>query len=189
MPSTSPPPSFSSSLDTRAQLPSETLETSEKARSSPAATSSLNTVPSENAQEAESVLSSKSHIPTTLPKTSHTIHSSKQERPPILTLSEKAVVRIKELLAARAKPAKGVRIQLKTKGCSGMAYALSYVDEANPQDELIKDQGIQLYIDPAAVLFLIGTEMDFNTDPLQPGFVFNNPNEKGRCGCGQSFHV
>jgi iron-sulfur cluster assembly protein len=99
------------------------------------------------------------------------------------------VSQIGVLLGQRAKPALGVRLSLRTKGCSGMAYALTYVDEVPPKDEVIEQGGVRLYVDPAAVLFVIGTEMDYNDDPIAPGFVFKNPNEKARCGCGQSFHV
>lgn len=107
----------------------------------------------------------------------------------VLTLTEKAALRVKALLDKRGKPAAGVRIGLKTKGCSGMAYALNYVDTPVAGDECLSAHGVTVFIDPAAVLFLIGSEMDYNDDPITPGFVFNNPNEKGRCGCGQSFHV
>lgn len=96
---------------------------------------------------------------------------------------------MKELMHERGKPSLGVRVSLKTKGCSGMAYALAYVDEPTPGDEKIVEDGVTVYVDPAAVLFLIGSQMDYNDDPITPGFVFTNPNEKGRCGCGQSFHV
>ena len=112
-----------------------------------------------------------------------------KEKPAILTLTPKAAVHIKRLLKERHKPSLGVRVSLKTKGCSGMAYHLEYVDAVKPGDEFVKDQDVTLFIDPAAVLFLIGTHMDFDDDPLAPGFKFINPNEKGQCGCGQSFHV
>lgn len=107
----------------------------------------------------------------------------------ILAVTDKAATHIKQLMRQREKAALGVRVTLKTKGCSGMAYALEYVDEVASKDECIQDKGVTLYIDPAAVLFLVGTEMDFDDNVLEPGFVFKNPNEKGRCGCGQSFHV
>ena len=107
----------------------------------------------------------------------------------ILTLTDRAIKQMRTLLAARTKPACGVRLNLKTQGCSGMAYALSYVDTPLPGDELVEKEDLKLYIDPNATLFVIGTEMDYNEDPLSPGFVFRNPNEKARCGCGHSFHV
>lgn len=114
---------------------------------------------------------------------------SRTPQPALLSLTEKAALQVKHLLGKREKPAAGVRIGLKTKGCSGMAYALNYVDTPIAGDEVIKAHDVTVFIDPAAVLFLIGSEMDYNDDPLTPGFVFANPNEKGRCGCGQSFHV
>lgn len=107
----------------------------------------------------------------------------------ILSITDKAAHHIKDLMAKRQRKALGVRVTLKTKGCSGMAYALEYVDNVPEKDTCVQEKDICLYVDPAAVLFLVGTEMDFDDNPLQPGFVFNNPNEKGRCGCGQSFHV
>ena len=115
--------------------------------------------------------------------------SSVPLKPAVLTITDAAAAHISHLLQERDKPAKGVRISLKTKGCSGMAYALEYVDTITAGDEHVHDKGVDVYIDPQAVLFLIGTHMDFENDPLQPGFKFINPNEKGRCGCGQSFHV
>lgn len=107
----------------------------------------------------------------------------------LMHITAKAADRIAQLLAAREKPAIGIRVRLKAKGCSGLSYALEYVDKPHPADEKIEDQGITLYIDPQAVLFLVGTEMDYAEDPLKSGFLFKNPNEKGRCGCGESFHV
>jgi iron-sulfur cluster assembly protein len=109
--------------------------------------------------------------------------------PPILTLTSGAALRIKELLSERKSPSLGVRVTLKTKGCSGLAYALEYVDQVNPTDEKVESQGVVLFVDAKAILFLIGTTMDYRDDPLSPGFDFINPNEKGRCGCGESFHA
>lgn len=126
-------------------------------------------------------------------QTQASVSSSKPASKPapkaILTLTDKAAAQIQQLMKSREKPALGVRISLKTKGCSGMAYALAYVEEATPGDEYIQEKGVSVYIDPAAVLFLIGSQMDFDDNPITPGFTFTNPNEKGRCGCGQSFHV
>jgi len=113
----------------------------------------------------------------------------KASRPPLFKLTEAAAVQVGKLLLAREKPAAGVRIGLRTKGCSGLSYTLEYVDVMNPLDETVSDHGVTIYIDPKAVMFLIGTTMDFVEDELQSGFVFENPNEKGRCGCGESFHV
>lgn len=111
------------------------------------------------------------------------------QRPPLLNITENAAKQVQALLQARHKPALGVRIGLRTKGCSGLSYNLEYVDDIQASDEVVSAHGVTVYIDPKAVMFLIGTTMDFVVDELQSGFVFNNPNEKGRCGCGESFHV
>ena len=126
---------------------------------------------------------------TTLPSLPSSAEQAPAPAKAILSLASGAIARMKELMHERGKPSLGVRVSLKTKGCSGMAYALAYVDEPTPGDEKIVEDGVTVYVDPAAVLFLIGSQMDYNDDPITPGFVFTNPNEKGRCGCGQSFHV
>lgn len=110
-------------------------------------------------------------------------------RPPLMTVTPSAIERIKALLAARDKPSLGIRIGLKTKGCSGLSYAIEYVDEARDADEALVFEAFTVFIDPKAVMFLLGTEMDFVEEELNSGFTFRNPNEKGRCGCGESFHV
>ena len=107
----------------------------------------------------------------------------------VMTLTDAAAERVKALLAKRGKPSLGLRVGIKTKGCSGMSYAVDYADEKGPHDEVVTDKGVTILIDPKASMFLFGTEMDYVEDPLQSGFVFRNPNEKGRCGCGESFHV
>lgn len=112
-----------------------------------------------------------------------------KERPPILTITPAAAKQVKHLLGLREQPAIGVRIGLRTKGCTGLSYTLEYTDAHNGFDEVIKDQDVTVFIGPKAVMFLLGTIMDFIEEDLQSGFVFQNPNEKGRCGCGESFHV
>ena len=111
------------------------------------------------------------------------------ERPQPMTLTETAAERVKSLLAGRGTPSAGVRIGIRTKGCSGMSYTLEFADEKNPFDEIVEDKGVTILIDPKATMFIIGTEMDYVESKLESGFVFRNPNEKGRCGCGESFHV
>lgn len=106
-----------------------------------------------------------------------------------LNLTEAAATRVKVLLEQRGKPSAGIRIGVRSKGCSGLSYTLEYADERTPFDEVVEDKGVVVLIDPKATLFILGTEMDFVEDKLQSGFVFRNPNEKGRCGCGESFHV
>ena len=108
---------------------------------------------------------------------------------PILTVTSSALQQIKALLKGRAKPAYGIRIGLKTKGCNGLSYSLEYADEKGPYDEEILMEELRILIDPKAIMYLLGTEMDFRQSELESGFVFRNPNEKGRCGCGESFHV
>ena len=107
----------------------------------------------------------------------------------LMSITQAAVGRIKELLDGRGKPSAGIRVGISSKGCSGMSYTLGFADQQEPHDDVVKQDGITVFIDPKAIMFLIGTEMDFVEDGLQSGFVFNNPNEKGRCGCGESFHV
>jgi iron-sulfur cluster assembly protein len=106
-----------------------------------------------------------------------------------LTLTETAFERVKVLLAQRGKPSAGIRISIRTKGCSGLSYAIEYADEKGLLDEVMEQEDVTIFIDPKAILFILGTEMDYVEDKMQSGFVFRNPNEKGRCGCGQSFHV
>lgn len=107
-------------------------------------------------------------------------------RPQVMRLTDAAATRIKGILANADKPIAGVRIGVKNAGCAGMSYTMQYADEIDPRDEVIDDKGVKLLIDPKAVLFLLGTEMDFKTDKLSSGFVFNNPNQTSACGCGES---
>jgi iron-sulfur cluster assembly protein len=107
----------------------------------------------------------------------------------LFTLTKAAAERVQQLMQARKTPAIGIRIGVRERGCSGNAYTLEYVNEPHPYDEQVQEKGVTIFIDPKAVLFVIGTEMDFVQEKLQSGFVFRNPNEKGRCGCGESFHV
>jgi iron-sulfur cluster assembly protein len=110
-------------------------------------------------------------------------------RPPAITVTPAAITRVRELLAKRGKPSLGVRVGVRTRGCSGLSYTLEYVDQANPGDEGVQAEDVKIFIDPKASMFLFATEMDYVEEKLQSGFVFRNPNEKGRCGCGESFHV
>lgn len=106
-----------------------------------------------------------------------------------VTITPAASDRIKGLLASRGKPSAGVRVGVRTKGCSGLSYTIEYADEIGKFDEVVDTGDYKLLIDPKAVMFIIGTEMDYVEEKLKSGFVFRNPNEKGRCGCGESFHV
>ena len=111
------------------------------------------------------------------------------ERPAMMTVSDAAAQQVQALLDSRDKPSAGIRIGVRTKGCSGMSYTLEFADEKGPFDEILQDKGVTILIDPKTTMFIIGTEMDYVVDKLESGFVFSNPNEKGRCGCGESFHV
>jgi len=106
-----------------------------------------------------------------------------------LTVTEAAAERIQALLAKRGKPSIGVRIGVRARGCSGLSYTIEYADEKGKFDEIVEAQGVTVLMDPKAVMFILGTEMDYVEEKLQSGFTFHNPNEKGRCGCGESFHV
>jgi iron-sulfur cluster assembly protein len=106
-----------------------------------------------------------------------------------MTVTDAAAERIQALLAKRGKPSVGIRVGVRSRGCSGLTYTLEYADEKGKFDEIVQDKGVTILIDPKATMFIIGTEMDFVEDKLQSGFTFRNPNEKGRCGCGESFHV
>lgn len=106
-----------------------------------------------------------------------------------LSVTAAAAERIKAMIAGRGKPTAGVRVGVRSRGCSGMAYTLEFADEKGPFDEEVGVDGVNILIDPKAAMFIIGTEMDFVDSKLESGFVFRNPNEKGRCGCGESFHV
>ena len=108
---------------------------------------------------------------------------------PMMTLTDAAAERAKVLIAQAGKPIVGLRVGVKAQGCSGMSYYVEYAEEKKKFEEVVEDKGVTLLIDPAATMFLIGSEMDYQEDKLQSGFTFNNPNEKGRCGCGESFHV
>ncbi len=107
----------------------------------------------------------------------------------VITLTDTAAARIKEILAARETPALGVRLGTKSKGCSGLAYSVDYVDEPQPFDEIVEDKGVKVFVDSQSLLYLIGSVMDYQDDTFASGFTFTNPNEKGRCGCGESFMV
>jgi len=113
----------------------------------------------------------------------------RRPRPAVMSVTPLAAEKVKALIDGRGKPTVGIRIGVRSKGCSGMSYTLEFADKQEPMDEIVESSGIKLLIDPKASLFLIGTEMDYEEEKLKSGFVFKNPNEKGRCGCGESFHV
>ena len=108
---------------------------------------------------------------------------------PIIKLSDNAAVRIKEIMSNAEKESIGVRVSVKSGGCAGMSYVMEYAKSINPNDEVIEDKGVKVYVDSAAVMYLLGTEMDFKKEEFSSSFVFNNPNETERCGCGESFKI
>jgi iron-sulfur cluster assembly protein len=109
-----------------------------------------------------------------------------QTRPQVMSLTEAAAERIRALTAASGKEVEGVRIGVKNGGCAGMEYTMEYAGARRPHDEVVEDKGVKLLIDPTAVMFLLGTEMDYRADRMRSGFVFNNPNQTSACGCGES---
>jgi iron-sulfur cluster assembly protein len=106
-----------------------------------------------------------------------------------ITLTEAAAERVRAILAKGDGSVKGLKIGVAPKGCSGNSYVLDYATEIGPHDEVVEDKGVTIIIDPKAALFIFGTEIDYVEEKLKAGFVFKNPNEKGRCGCGESFTV
>ncbi len=107
----------------------------------------------------------------------------------VLSLTDQAIVQLKNLLVQYDKSALGIRVGVKSGGCSGFTYYLEYADSKSPYDEIIEKDGVTLLIDPKALMYLLGTEMDYQDNQFKSGFVFINPNEKGKCGCGKSFSV
>ena len=110
-------------------------------------------------------------------------------RPQVMRLTEAAALRIKDVMARANRPVAGVRVGVKNGGCAGMEYTMEYADSVKPSDEVVEDKGVKILVDPKAVLFLLGTEMDYKTEKLSAQFVFNNPNQTSACGCGESVQL
>ena len=110
-------------------------------------------------------------------------------RPQVMRLTDAAAARIKDVMANASGPIVGVRVGVKNGGCAGMEYTMEYAEAAAPTDEVVEDKGVRILIDPKAVLFLLGTEMDYKRDKLSAQFVFNNPNQTSACGCGESVQI
>ena len=110
-------------------------------------------------------------------------------RPQVMRLTDAAAERIKAVMARADKPVAGVRVGVKNGGCAGMEYTMEYAEAVKPNDEVVEDKGVKILIDPKAVLFLLGTEMDYKTEKLSAQFVFNNPNQTSACGCGESVQL
>jgi len=107
----------------------------------------------------------------------------------IMSISETAADRVKEIIANSEKPVIGLRVGVKNAGCAGMAYTMEYVQKPIDGDDFVSDHGVNIYVDPKATLFLLGTVMDFETSKLSSGFTFSNPNQVGSCGCGESVQL
>ena len=107
----------------------------------------------------------------------------------VIKLSDNAANRIKEIMSKAESSAIGVRVGVKSGGCAGMSYIMEYAKEAKKNEEVIEDKGVKVFIDSNAIMYLLGTEMDYKTDKFSSEFVFKNPNETERCGCGESFKV
>jgi iron-sulfur cluster assembly protein len=110
-------------------------------------------------------------------------------RPQIISLTDAAAERVKAIMARSDKPVAGLRLGVKKGGCAGLEYTLSYAETPNPADEVVQDKGVTVFVEPAAVLYLLGTQMDFQTSKMSSSFVFNNPNQTSACGCGESVAI
>ncbi len=109
--------------------------------------------------------------------------------PQMLTLTDAAVNQVKKLMEESDTPVTGLRVGVSSKGCSGLSYVFEYAEEKKKLEEEVESKGVKIFIDPMAVMYIMGSEMDYKQDRLQSGFVFNNPNAKNVCGCGESFSV
>jgi iron-sulfur cluster assembly protein len=114
---------------------------------------------------------------------------ARRPRPKVVTLTERAAERVREIMDRAEKPYAGLRVGVKNGGCAGQEYVLEYAAEAHPLDELVEDKGVTILVEPKAVLFLIGTEIDYEVSKLAAKFVFRNPNETDACGCGESVTI
>jgi iron-sulfur cluster assembly protein len=114
---------------------------------------------------------------------------SMKPRPQVMTLTAAAAARISDIMAKAEKPVAGLRVGVKNGGCAGMEYTIEWADAKKPFDEVVQDKGVQVLIDAKALMFLLGTEMDYQTSKLKSGFVFNNPNQTSACGCGESVEI
>jgi iron-sulfur cluster assembly protein len=113
----------------------------------------------------------------------------RRERPKVVTLTEAAAERVREIMGKAQKPYAGLRVGVKNGGCAGQEYVLEYAEAANPLDEIVEDKGVTILVEPKAVLFLIGTVVDYDVSRLSAKFVFRNPNETDACGCGESVTI
>ena len=110
-------------------------------------------------------------------------------RPKVVTLTDAAAERVRQIMAKADKPVVGLRVGVKNGGCAGMEYTMEWAEDQKPFDEVVEDKGVKVLIDAKAIMFLLGTQMDFQTTALKSGFVFNNPNQTSACGCGESVQI
>ena len=125
----------------------------------------------------------------TQPSTSATSKPKPRPRPQVMKLTEAAALRVKELTGRADSEIVGLRVGIKNGGCAGQSYTVEYAHEVHPTDEVVEDKGVKILVDPKAVLFLLGTEMDYKADKMSAQFIFNNPNQTGACGCGESVQL
>ncbi len=121
--------------------------------------------------------------------TSAPVSKPKRPRPQVMRLTDAAAARVNELTQRADSEIVGLRVGVKNGGCAGQSYTVEYAHEIRPTDEVVEDKGVKILVDPKAVLFLLGTEMDYKTDKMQAQFVFNNPNQVSACGCGESVEL
>ncbi|TCT07768.1 HesB/IscA family protein [Aquabacter spiritensis] len=117
------------------------------------------------------------------------MNATPRPRPQVMRITDAAAARLREIMSRTDPPPAAVRVGVKNGGCAGMAYTMDYATEIGPRDDVVEDKGVKVIVDPKAVMFLLGTEMDFKTDRLSAQFVFNNPNQTSSCGCGESVAI
>lgn len=118
-----------------------------------------------------------------------TAPTTRRPRPKVMTLTPKAAERVRQIMASKGPDIQGLKIGVKKGGCAGMEYTMTWAESVGKFDEVIEQDGARVIVDPQAVLYLLGTEMDYKTDKLSATFVFNNPNQQGACGCGESVNL
>ena len=114
---------------------------------------------------------------------------SRFARPKVMSLTDAAAERVKQIMATSSNPVAGLRVGVKKGGCAGMEYTMAYAEAPIPGEDIVEDKGVKIFIEPKAVLFLLGTQMDYKADKLTSGFSFNNPNQTSACGCGESVAI
>lgn len=118
-----------------------------------------------------------------------TVKPARRPRPQVMRITDAAAERVREIIANSEKPLVGVRVGVKNGGCAGMSYTMDFAEQIDRFDEVVEDKGVKIVVDPKAVMFLLGTEMDYRIEKMSAGFVFNNPNQTSACGCGESVAI